>query len=406
MGKEGNIVFATFFPGCENIHLTKDIGMIPYVLHRDFGYDAYVICHKNGDYPYLEKETPGLKLCFIGRSGCRSVTKALRLKTGGIFSRAVDALCTTLEVLPFMIRHGRHIDILQLYHYKDESVIASFFYRAINPKGIVYLKLDLHPDILDICKNEPRKLKSSRLYDIAGFDVISAEYSESLDILGNLHPAFRRYRDRLYYVPNGIDTERLSRYRISYDKKENIVLHAGRVGAPVKASDVVLNAFAGIAKEFPLWKLVLIGAMEESFMPYYREFLEKNEDIRDRIQYLGFLESRSEVYEHYGRAKIYFFPSRGESFGLVAVEAGYLGDVLLASNIPSLRDITGMGKYGCLCEIDDTKCFTEKLRHMMADEEGTAKMSASGAELIGENFDWSAICASLHRIFTGKMNKR
>ena len=56
VGKEGSIVFATFFPDCENIHLTKDIGMIPYVLHRDFGYDAYVICHKNGDYPYLEKE--------------------------------------------------------------------------------------------------------------------------------------------------------------------------------------------------------------------------------------------------------------------------------------------------------------------------------------------------------------
>lgn len=38
---EKKLVFATFFPGCLNVHLTKDVGMIPYVLYRDFGYDSY-----------------------------------------------------------------------------------------------------------------------------------------------------------------------------------------------------------------------------------------------------------------------------------------------------------------------------------------------------------------------------
>ncbi len=52
--KRDKIVFATFFPACENTHLTKEVGMIPYILHRDFGYDSYIICYKNGDYPHLE----------------------------------------------------------------------------------------------------------------------------------------------------------------------------------------------------------------------------------------------------------------------------------------------------------------------------------------------------------------
>ena len=48
--------FVTLFPQCQNIHLVKDVGMIPYVMHRDMGYDSYVMCYKNGDYPYLDTE--------------------------------------------------------------------------------------------------------------------------------------------------------------------------------------------------------------------------------------------------------------------------------------------------------------------------------------------------------------
>lgn len=29
MRKQARIVFATYFAGCENVHLTKDVGMIP-----------------------------------------------------------------------------------------------------------------------------------------------------------------------------------------------------------------------------------------------------------------------------------------------------------------------------------------------------------------------------------------
>jgi glycosyltransferase involved in cell wall biosynthesis len=400
--KEGRISFVTFFPVCENMHLTKDVGMIPYVLHRDFGYDASVACRRNGDYPYLETETPGLKMTFIGKSRLRELAG----KGGGFFSRAVEALSATLEVLPFMIRHGRHIDILQLYHYKDESIIAAWIYKAVNPKGIVYLKLDLHPDIIELCKKDPGKVKSSKLYEIAHFDMISTEFSESLDVLKNIHPSFKKYRDSLYYVPNGIDGVKLARFRIGYDKKENIIIHAGRIGTPQKATDVVLRAFAGVAKEFPSWRLLLIGSMDETFEPYYRDFLEKNGEIKDQIQYPGYMESRDDVYRSYQKASVVFFPSRFESFGLVAVEAGYLGDVLLASNIPPIRDITDGGRYGYLCEVDDVGCFIEKLRHIMASEVETAGMSASSATHIGEAFDWSAICAGLHRMFTERTGNR
>lgn len=394
------LVFATFFPGCLNFHLTKDVGMIPYVLYRDFGYDSYLICYKNDDLSYLNTDVKGLKLLILRKSWCHVLEKWIRsISSGGLPARAVEALCTFIDTLPFMLRYARRIDILQVYHYKDESIIATFLYKLFNPRGMVYLKLDLHPDVVELCKKDPGVVKVSKIYDIARFDVISVEYSEALNILRQVHPVFKKYVDRLYYIPNGIDAPTLSRYYRDYDKKENMVLHAGRLGMPQKASEIALEAFARLAKEFPRWKLVFIGSMEERFAEYYRAFLENNSDIKDRLQYPGFIESREDVYEYYGKAKIFIFPSRYESFGLVALEAGCMGDALLASDIPPVRDITDNGKYGYLCEVDNIDCFTEKLRHIMTNENEASKAGASLSGYIRKEFDWSSLCAELQKIF-------
>ena len=41
--------FLTLFPELENVHLMKDVGMIPYIMHKEFGYDSYIAsyCSRN-----------------------------------------------------------------------------------------------------------------------------------------------------------------------------------------------------------------------------------------------------------------------------------------------------------------------------------------------------------------------
>ncbi len=403
MGKEGNIVFATFFPGCENIHLTKDIGMIPYVLHRDFGYESYVISYNNGDYPYLKKETPGLKICPIGQSRCRILTKVLRPKAGGIFSRAIEALCTTLEALPFMVRHGRQIDILQLYHYKDESLIVGLIYRAVNPKGIIYLKLDLHPEIENIYNKDPSRLKTSRIYKLLTFDIVSVESKQLYDFVREKHPYFKEFINNIYYLPNGVDAKKLLPNIRHFDQKEKMILHAGRIGNPQKASEIILEAFASLARDFPEWKLVMIGSMDRSFEQYFKEYLERNKDIGDRVIYLGFLKDRKDVYEYYSRAIVHASPSRFEGLSLASVEAGFFGEVFLSSDIPSTRDLTDNGRLGYLCPVDDMECFTRTLRYMLSHEDELREKSSAVEEYITKNFDWNQICGRLSQIIQTRL---
>ena len=47
------IRFTTMFPLIENIHLVKDVGMIPYSMKKYFNYDSSIVTYKNLEYKYF-----------------------------------------------------------------------------------------------------------------------------------------------------------------------------------------------------------------------------------------------------------------------------------------------------------------------------------------------------------------
>ncbi len=60
--------FLTIFLPCENVHLIKDVGMLPYVLHNEHSVDSTIASYKNGQYEYIETEVKGLKQVFIQKA--------------------------------------------------------------------------------------------------------------------------------------------------------------------------------------------------------------------------------------------------------------------------------------------------------------------------------------------------
>ena len=47
--------FLTLFPELENVHLMKDVGMIPYIMHKEFGYDSYIASYCSRKLEYFER---------------------------------------------------------------------------------------------------------------------------------------------------------------------------------------------------------------------------------------------------------------------------------------------------------------------------------------------------------------
>lgn len=408
MAEKIELTFATFFPECLDIHLTKDVGMIPYILGRDFSYDSYMICYENGSYPRLVTDVPGLKMLFMNHN--LSFLGRLVEFLGGksSLSRSIRLLSTLFDAFIALIKWGRKIDVLQLYHLKTESILVGLIYRIINRRGKLYLKLDLDIGAVAPCRDNPTRLRNLLwtnlslrylLFNWAFFDIISVETKAVYTIVRDRYPFFKNCRDRIYCIPNGVDMQKVSPLLIPFVAKENKILHVGRLGLRAKGSELVLEAFLNVCEEYPGWELVLIGSLEGTFTEFLEKFKDKNAILAGRISYLGILDTVS-LYKRYSEAKILIAPSRWESFGLVVVEAGAFGNVILGSDIPSFRELTNDSKFGYLCPKDSIECLTERLRYMLSHREDLEIKSRQISEFMRDNFDWSAICRKLNGLFS------
>ncbi len=408
-----NPVFITYFPECKNIHLTKDVGMIPFILHRSFSYKSYILTYRNDEYSYLDHETPGLKLCFLNNSREKKVASNKTIDNlpnscypKSFFLRIFFAWC-------FLLKNRNKITVFQLYHYKWESRLVAFFYRLYNPKGILYLKLDMDPDSVETLRMKLKKMKWRVFYQyiilkLTNFDIISAETEIAVNFLKTEHPLFKKVADCLYYIPNGFDSQNpvVKELLEHPPAREDTIVHIGRLGAIAKGTDVALESFASIAPLFPHWKLVLIGPMEESFKKYFADFLEFNVNISPQINYLGYLPDRKDVLREYAKAKILLQPSRFESFGLVVTESGILGTILIGSKIGSFKELTNNGRYGVLCPVNDIQCFSKALQNILSQPAMLDGMSCLLKSHMQRRYNWNDICNELNDIIFSYIEKK
>jgi len=382
------------------MHLTKDVGMIPFILHKNHGYNSYIICYKGGDFPHLETEVPGLKLILVDH-----------IDHFKMFRKHSITLNTILDAFLIFFRYRKKIQVLQIYHYCLLSFIIATIYKLINRKGCLFLKLDYNPNIVKLYErrreNMGRKIRDYffRVLFAFIFDIITVETLISYKFLRSKHPRLKGLSDRIYYIPNGVDVNKLSSLKFDGDEKENIILHVGRIGNYQKGTDIVLKTFARVAMDFTQWRLFLVGPIDDEFGNYLKEFLESNESIRSRISCIGFIEDKRQFWGYYKKSKVLAFPSRFEAFSTAAIEAGYFRDVILGSDLDSIRELTNDGKLVYMCPVDDIECFEKKLRYILSHEDEVRQKSEALRSYVIDNYDWNKIGNNLHQIITSKLHK-
>jgi glycosyltransferase involved in cell wall biosynthesis len=105
---------------------------------------------------------------------------------------------------------------------------------------------------------------------------------------------------------------------------------------PHKNLDRLVEAFSLIVKDYPEVKLILIGK-EDYFYKRLKENV-KTLGIEKNIIFTGFV-SEEDLQNYYHHALATIVPSLMEGFGLPGLEAMQAGCLVLASDIPSLKEI-------------------------------------------------------------------
>ncbi|SHJ35116.1 Glycosyltransferase involved in cell wall bisynthesis [Clostridium amylolyticum] len=355
-----------------NVHLVKDMGMIPYKLYKNYKFDAKVISYKNGDFPYLNQEVKGLKLDFVNK----------------LFKSF------TLDGALHLFKYGKEIDILQVFHITLSTVAYMYSYKFKNKKGKIYLKLDCSYKLIERIaelSNFQRKLLNTIL-DKA--DLISIEqeflYYELIKILP-------KCKEKLIILPNGVDYNYIDHIDVkyNYEAKENIILTSARIGAEEKNTPMLLEAFAKVKDvEYSNWKVVLAGPVEDSFYEYLDDYFIRYPNLKNKIEIKGNIIDRKKLYEEYMRAKIFSLTSDFESFGISFIEAAAYGDIIVSTDVGIVREIVEP-TYGALVSPGDIKALTEELEKYMFKKDLSVE-SQSVYNLCKEKFNWDKIIKKLY----------
>lgn len=352
--------------GWMNTELTKDCGLIPFLLQKNHNLNVTMVGAKTEEYPYLDTYVPGLHMQFLA--------------TGSVS-----------EKVQYIKDHAKEIDLLILRGCYSVNYLPARTYKALNPEGKIYVGLDANSRWMDrIQRNDPD----------------FTEFMDSCDVIATSCRALQQHLNekwpwKIEYIPNGYYSYGAERPAPDYEKKENTILTVSRLGTEQKATDVLLNAFAMIAEQIPDWNLKLVGNMEETFQCFLDNYFIKYPHLKSRVIFTGSISDKDVLFEEYYNAKVFVLTSviEGGTPNVVA-EALWSGCAMATTKFDAWEDVIDYGACGMAANINNIPEIAAMLQTLCT-KDSLLELSENAYQYARRNYDMEAIVSKLYKMIWG-----
>ncbi len=385
--------------GFKNIELYKDVGLVPYYLSDRYMIKSDIIYSNEKKIEIVEKFR-NIKL------------KELKYYNFGKVIKKIDKfkIFENISFYRYLLKEAKRINYLMLFHLTLDKFFLILFYKFINKKGKVYLKLDIRSDSIKFYnqnfKNIFRKIQKKILQNILKkVNLISCETKECFDEIRQKGLCNLDIFDKLAYIPNGFDEEYLIENNIKvkkFEEKENIMITVGRIGTEPKNNEMLLKVIDKM--NLKDWKIYIIGPYTEEFKEYYDDFIKNDPDKKSKVILVGNIEDKNLLYDYYNRAKVFLFTSRWESFGIVLVEALRFGNYIITTDVGGAKDITNNGEIGVVTEIENEEQYKKEILKVINEEINLKEKYNQSLKWSEEKFLWNNIVKheKFKEFFTGE----
>lgn len=221
-------------------------------------------------------------------------------------------------------------------------------------------------------RNDPARQSFGRIWDrLRKFtyrhaDIVSANSRGAIAALRAYVP-----ERKLVYLPNPLRREAGLSARA--EEREPIILNVGRLHYQ-KGQDLLIRAFARIARDVPDWRLCIMGEGDER--PQL-EALIRELSIGDRVALPGRVD---DPFPWYRRASIFAFPSRWEGTPNALIEAMSCGlPAVVSDAAPGVIEIVSDGREGRVVPADDEEALAAALKNVAQDEQTRRRLGAQAA---------------------------
>ena len=165
------------------------------------------------------------------------------------------------------------------------------------------------------------------------------------------------------------------------------LLAVGRL-IPIKGFDVLLEAFARLRAEIPDVTLEIAGDGPLA--------AELRRGAPEGVQFLGHVGPVQEVYE---RNAVVVVPSRGEGFGMVALEAAERGRAAIVTEVGGLPEIVDDGRTGIVVPPEDSAALAAAMLQLATDPVRVAALGAAARERAVSQFAESAAVDGVEAVY-------
>lgn len=147
---------------------------------------------------------------------------------------------------------------------------------------------------------------------------------------------------------------------VAAEPREFLILGIGRLHR-VKGFDLLLKAFAAIRRDFPDWRLILIGnGPEKSVLSALAAEL-------GLVACVEFVEPVRDVEQWMARAGLVVLPSRSEAFGNVVLESMAMAAPVIATNCAGPGSLIADGVDGRIVPVEDAGALAAAMRELLSD---------------------------------------
>lgn len=248
-------------------------------------------------------------------------------------------LIRLMRAIVFTLARAKTSKILLLTHIANYNTVLALCYKVANPKGKVYLKLDMDLKFFDYEASWISKLSIGLLLRLsAAISYESVKVGEVIKqhgIQGNLVNL-----KKLYHLPNCPSPRDFEFTEPEIPKKEKIMITVGRLSSFQKNVMLIIQALKGM--DLREWKFVFIGSADKKTQLDILQL--KKEGVN--VDYFGEIEDRATLYGIYSKASYLVLSSRYEGFATVLIEASHRGCGVITTDVNGVDEVTNFGEFG------------------------------------------------------------
>ena len=312
---------------------------------------------------------------------------------GGISWRLKENPFRLLQVPPFLwslawhlvrrLRREPRIDLVHS-HWIIPQGLVSVMLRGLSKRRVPVVCTSHGGDLFSLRGAGWRILKRLVMQKSDAVTVVShAMANAAIAIAKDVNPIV---------IPMGTDLA--SKFVPPIKPRSSVIRNLIFVGRLVEKKGVryLLEAMAGVATEFPFVRLKIIG--HGPLRPVLEADV-KRLGLGDIVSFLGPVPHHL-LAVHYQSAEVAVFPfveaasGDQEGFGLVMVEAMGCGCIVIASDLPAVRDVICDGETGLLVTSADPQALASSITSVLRNPKTNFALAQRGRHYARANFDWSA----------------